>query len=271
MKNFFNCLFALCLSVTTIAFPANTLFAAGQNSSGAQSAAAKDATSQVVDAWGWVNENVVQPQLNNAGTVKDVMEGVLEAGGKEADDLVDILGDLGMKGAPKEILGQLKGLGSALKIVGYVINASTTAAKVYDAYRTGDAEKFKQSMADFIIDTTAGLIGDAVGTATTAAITAAGWGVSAPVAVLAGVAAGKGTEELVKAGLNKFARQYIEQLMQNIWDKTHEKDSNQVSPGDLEGLGGDGSGGGNKGPNGGGKKSTYQKPQGIKAHQWGTK
>lgn len=181
--------------------------------------------------------------------------------------------------------GVVKNIDTVLKFAQYIIDGVTAAVEGVHAWQTGDKEAFQKAVTDFIINTTANLVGELVKWGTEALITSGTLGVGALpgyfIATGAGIAASEGTKLL----LNKFARENIEDFVGQMWDDKHgnggdgdndggngkpPSDGN-VSPGDLEGLGGDGNGNGGNGPNGGGKKPTYQKPQGIKAHQWGAK
>ena len=269
MKTLLNCLSALFLSVMSLAACAK------ETVSSAPSPVPAVSESEMVDAWGAVNDSLTQPSLDNAKTVAEFLESLLKSKNNQGyvEKLVDALGRAGLKGGWAQQIGKLKGIGKVLGIVGRVLDFGTTGVKVWDAYQTGNSESFKKSVTDYIINTTASVLGGLVATAVAGSGTLAGWGVSAPFAFAAGVAAGKGTEEAIKWALNKYARQYIEQFLQRVWDATYDGGSNLVSPSDLEGLDGnqgDGNGG-VKDPNGGGKKPTYDKPQGIKAHRWGAK
>lgn len=225
-----------------------------------------------------IGTGAIEPAL--VQVICDTLEG---KSGTVLEKVLTWLGEHGVQyGAVKKIADS-----KILKFAPYVIDGVTATVEGVHAWQAGDKEAFQKAVTDFIINTTANLVGELAKWGAEALIASGTLGVGALpgyfIATGAGIAASEGTKLL----LNKFARENIENFVGQMWDDKHGKDGDgdndggngkrpsdgNVSPGDLEGLDGDrGDGnGGNKGPNGGGKKPTYQKPQGIKAHQWGTK
>jgi len=259
MKTLFNCLFALCLSAVS-------LTAIAQADVPPTSASRSASTTEMVDAWGDVNDTVINPAYDWGGKIAGYLESLLKSKNnqKYVEQLVDGLGKLGLKGGWAKQIGQLKTLGKAFSIAGKLFDFGTAYLKAKDAYLRGDSEAFKTTVTDYIIKTTASVVGGLIGKAVAAGLTAAGCGVSAPVAFVIGEVVGKGAEMLIKKLLDNYAKEYLNQLLQKLWDKKHGGGQDQLTPGDLEDLGNDNNTGGDN-------KSGYQKPKGIKAHHWGSK
>lgn len=242
-----------------------------------------------VDVWGDVG-NTVDGGNDLVQAAQKAIVGILmdrKNGGSLLDKVSDALSKVGIKGGRVFQAQILKKIGGAVDKLVKVFDFGIAFAKASDAWKAGDRAAFNKIVADYLIDFVAGRIGSAVEIGTFAFVTGSTCGMGALPGYAVGAAAGWAAEEGVGLILHEYAQESLENLIGQMWDGIRgnggdgdndggngkpPSDGN-VSPGDLEGLDGnqgDGNGG-NKGPNGGGKKPTYQKPQGIKAHQWGTK
>lgn len=231
-------------------------------------------------AWGGTNQGAgtssvpVEDVWGNtatvAGLVNNALEGVLmdkNTVGSMTERVSDALTKAGMPAGRTLQTSILKGLGDALTALDGVFTTATAISKANDAVQANDKAAYQKAVAEFIVSMTAKIVGVAVSTTVLSAGTIASWGVgTVPSFILSGLA-GVASEKVTKVLMEKFVQEYIEELVGAYWDWLHGKKPG-VSADDLEQLD-DGKGNGDKGH--GGRDSGYQKPQGIKAHQWGSK
>lgn len=278
MKNaFFRIAAGLLLAVTT--------FAGGFAWAGPTNGA--DPVPQV-DVWGEVG-NTVDGGNDLGQAAQKVVVGVLmdkKHAGNLLDKVSGALSKVGIKGGRVFQAQILKKIGGAVDKLVKVFDFGIAFTKASDAWKAGDRAAFNKIVADYLIDMAAWAVGQAAEKGTFAFVTGSTCGLGALPGYAAGAAAGWAAEKGAKWLLHKYAQESLENLIGKVWDDKHgnggdgdndggkgnSPSDGNVSAGDLEDLDGNqGNGNGGNGPNGGGKKPTYQKPQGIKAHQWGTK
>ena len=211
-------------------------------------------TTSVVDAMG-----------DAADKVKDVSEALAEAlaskstDPKTLDSLMSGLDKMGVKGGWAQKIGKLskvKGVASAFGTAISLLKAGVTGKTLVDAYKAGDRELFRNTVADAITSLSAGTISTIVTTlwAKAGGTVVAGLALTGPGAIIAGgvvlvsgwYLSNKVDEWITNAMNNGEMHDLLLKLGDSIWDAMSEdgKDGNGGDPFDESP---ENSGGGNSG------------------------
>lgn len=218
MKNMTLRIVALASLLASLSFaPA----AMGQHVGGGMDASVSTIAAGSADAWGKVGDTVSNG-ADLLGKLSDILKGIL-TDRKNAGTLVEKVSEALAKipGMPSGRILQaqiLKGLGKAAGMIDGIATSISSIFKVTDAAFSGDKEKYKEEVANYIITMTGKIVGIAVGDAVVATITAGTAGMGALPAAGIGILAGSGADAATKFLLETFAKDAIKNLVGRYYD-----------------------------------------------------